>query len=66
MPADFLASEFPGTPYAGSSVSEKNLSRILGELPELQGDLQRAVNRRRKPLAQRRVVQHPAKSSGTT
>src|SRR5215217_6829180 len=57
---------FPRTLISGSPLSEKNPSRILGELPELQGDLQRAVNRRRKPLAQRRVVQHPAKSSGTT
>src|SRR5215204_4570475 len=53
-------------PYTGSLVSEKNLSRILGGLPVIQKKMQRAVNRRRKPLAQRRVVQHPAKSSGTT
>src|SRR5215212_2100128 len=53
-------------PYTGSLVSEKNLSRILGELPEIQIEMQRAVNSRRKPVAQRLVEQHPAKRSGTT
>src|SRR5215212_3245182 len=61
-----MQARFPRMEISGSPLSEKNPSRILGELREIQGDLQRAINRRRKPLAQRRVIQHPAKSSGTT